>query len=33
MGYVWIVARVLDADANEATYVLKGRQNALGFAK
>jgi len=32
-GYVWIVARVSDADGNEATYVLRGRQNSLGFAK
>jgi hypothetical protein len=30
---VWVVARVLDVDANEETYVLRGWQNSLVFAQ
>ena len=32
-GFVWVVARVLDVDANEETYVLRGWQNSLVFAQ
>jgi hypothetical protein len=32
-GFVWVVARVLDAEANEETYVLRGWQNSLVFAQ
>ena len=32
-GFVWVVARVSDGEANEETYVLRGWQNSLVFAQ
>ena len=32
-GFVWVVARVTDAEANEETYVMRGLQNSLVFAQ